>query len=231
VTSHMEGGKPEDWEQKKSWVRSHLNPYREWIGAQIRADGFAYGAAGHPELAAEFAWRDASFSHVKNGIYGEMFVAAMISAAFAESDPLKLVEIGLSEIPENCRLSGDVRKAIEISLRATDQIDLVEQIWEAFKHYDPVHTNNNAALVAASLIFAKGDFETAITTSVLGGWDTDCNGATVGSVMGAALGAKKLPQSWTAKLNDTLYAEIDGFHPITISECARRSYQVFRKIN
>lgn len=117
-----------------------------------------------------------------------------------------------------------------ISRNAKDQTGLVRQLWEAFSHYSPVHTNNNAALVAASLIFAKGEFETAITTAVLGGWDTDCNGATVGSVMGAMLGAEKLPQSWTSKLNDTLYAEIVDFHPIRISECARRSYHVFRRI-
>ncbi|AJY73789.1 ADP-ribosylglycohydrolase family protein [Paenibacillus beijingensis] len=230
VTSFFEQEEPADWAVKNNWVRTHLNPYREWIGAQIRADGFAYGAAGHPELAAEFAWRDASFSHVKNGIYGEMFVAAMIAAAFAESDAEKLVEIGLSEIPAGCRLSSDIHRAVDIARKAKDQIDLVRQIWEAFNRYNPVHTNNNAALVAASLIFAKGDFETAVTTSVLGGWDTDCNGATVGSVMGAMLGAQQLPQSWTSKLNDTLYAEVVGFHPIRISECAQRSYDVFRRI-
>ncbi|BFH34211.1 hypothetical protein J6TS7_32860 [Paenibacillus dendritiformis] len=110
-------------------------------------------------------------------------------------------------------------------------MDLVERIWDAFKHYHPVHTINNAALCAAALVFARGDYELAITTAVLGGWDTDCNGATVGSIMGAMLGAKRLPERWTARLNNTLYAEVSGFHPIAISECARRSYEVFREIS
>lgn len=231
VTDHYEvNGQPADWEQKQDWIRTYLNPYREYIGAQIRADGFAYGAAGQPELAADFAWRDASFSHVRNGIYGEMFVAAMIAAAFVESNPLRIVEIGLSEIPQNCRLAHDVQQAVKIAQGTNDQLVLVEQIWEAFKHYDPVHTNNNAALVAASLVFAKGDFNVAVTTSVLGGWDTDCNGATVGSILGATLGAKKLPDHWVKPLHDTLYSAVTGFHPIAISECARRSYEVFKKL-
>ncbi|CAM3127780.1 ADP-ribosylglycohydrolase family protein [Paenibacillus lupini] len=231
VTYHYgEQGRPADWKQKKEWVRTYLNPYREFIGAQIRADGFAYGAAGQPELAADFAWRDASFSHVRNGIYGEMFVAAMIAAAFVESDAERIIEIGLSEIPANCRLAQDIHKAVEIARSTEDQLALVKKIWDAFNHYDPVHTNNNAALVAASLIFAKGDFNKAISTSVLGGWDTDCNGATVGSIMGASLGAKHLPSHWVEPLHDTLYSAVIGFHPITISECARRSHEVYLKL-
>ncbi|TLS51054.1 ADP-ribosylglycohydrolase family protein [Paenibacillus antri] len=228
---YRESREPAYWEEKREWVRTHLNPYREWIGAQIRADGFAYGAAGHPELAAEFAWRDASFSHVKNGIYGEMFAAAMIAAAFVESDMERVVEIGLSEIPRDSRLARDVLQAVDIARSSATQLELVERVWAAFEHYHPVHTNNNAALVAASLVFAKGDYETAIATAVLGGWDTDCNGATVGSIMGASLGAGRLPSAWIEPLNDTLYSEVKDFHPIAISACADRSFSVFRALN
>ena len=234
VTAHSEGWstgrRPADWQKKLEWVRTYRNPYREWIGAQIRADGLAYGAAGDPELAAEFAWRDASLSHVKNGVYGEMFVAAMIAAAFVESDPLKLIQVGLNEIPRRSRLAQDIQQAVQIAQTSRSPLELVERLWQAFSHYHPVHTNNNAALVAAALLFAGGDFETAITTAVLGGWDTDCNGATVGSIMGATLGAAALPQAWIAPLHDTLYAEVNGFHPIAISECARRSQAVHLKI-
>jgi ADP-ribosylglycohydrolase len=227
ITAHREETRPSDWGHKLDWLRMHRNPYREWIGAQIRVDALAYAAAGQPELAAELAWRDASFSHVKNGVYGAMFVAAMIAAAFAEEDVEHIVAIGLSEIPQRSRLAHALHQAIEIAHAAHSQLELVERLWLAFDRYDAVHTINNAALVAATLIWARGDFEKTITTAVLGGWDTDCNGATVGSIIGARLGAEALPRKWIAPLNDTLYAEVNGFHPITLSECARRSYDVF----
>ena len=233
VTAHygIEGKntKPSDWKEKIHWVRTYLNPYREWIGAQIRVDGYAYGAAGNPELAAELAYKDAAFSHVKNGVYGSMFFGAVISAAFVEKDIDKLIEIGLSEIPNNCRLYHDIKKAVAIAKAASDQLTLAENIYEAFKHYNAVHTNNNAALCVAAIVFAKGDFEKAITTSIFG-WDTDCNGATVGSIMGAMVGANNIPEKWSKPLNDTLYSAIPGFHPVAISECAERSYNVFNKI-
>ncbi|MCM3290306.1 ADP-ribosylglycohydrolase family protein [Paenibacillus sp. MER 180] len=215
-----------DWER----VRMHLNPYREWIGAQIRADVYGYSAPGRPELAAELAWRDASLSHVKNGIYGSMFVAAMIAAAFYEPDPERIVRAGLAQIPDTSRLAADIAQAIEIGKTSKSEEEVAERIWNSFGHYSWVHTNNNAALVAASLIFSKGDFACGVTTSVLGGFDTDCNGATVGSILGASMGHQQLPAHFVQPLNDTLYADVEGFHPIDFTALAHRSVVLFRGI-
>lgn len=218
-----------DW----NWVATHENPYREWIGAQIRVDSWAYAAPGNPELAAEFAWRDAHMSHVGNGIYGAMFCAAMISAAFITDKPLEIVEAGLREIPQTSRLYAEMRQVIDICdkleyswSRFDEALDQVESL---LGHYRAVHTNNNAGLCVVALLMCEGDFEKAITLAVMGGWDTDCNGATVGSISGAAHGAQALPQKWIAPLHDTLNSSLAGYHPIAISECARRSVEIARK--
>lgn len=219
-----------DW----NWVATHQNPYREWIGAQIRADSWGYGAPGNPEVAAEFAWRDARMSHVKNGIYGEMFVAAMIAAGFALSNPLDVVKAGLAEIPRRSRLYSEMEQVIEIcrkhDFKASAFEAVLDGVYALLEHYHPVHTNNNAAIVVVALLLGQDNFENVITIAVMGGWDTDCNGATAGSIFGAMHGAKKIPAKWKDRFNDKLYSQIFDYHPIAISECARRSVNIAQKL-
>ncbi len=208
---------------------TYRNPYREWIGAQIRADIFGYVTPGWPEKAAELAFRDASISHVKNGIYGEMFVAAMLSATFATSDVEKIVEIGLSEIPAKCRLAEAVRDTTAWCREQSDWELVWDRINERYGHYHGVHTINNAALVVMALIFGASDYETGIVVAVRGGWDTDCNGATAGSILGAKFGARALPQKWLGVLNDRLLSAVRDCADNKISDLAARTHQIARE--
>jgi len=231
--------KLEDWtkidaEMDWTWIVHHLNPYREWIGAQIRVDSYGYASPGDPELAAEFAWRDARISHVKNGIYGAMFLAAMISAAFATSDPRTIVHAGLAQIPASSRLYRDIQQTLEICDEHGNDINRFEDVFRAvyalLGHYHPVHTNNNAALCVVALMLGQGDFHHGITLAVMGGLDSDCNGASVGSIVGAICGASGAPAHWTARLNNTLKSQIIDYHPIPISDCAQRAMEIVKAI-
>jgi ADP-ribosylglycohydrolase len=209
---------------------AYRNPYREWIGAQIRADVWGWVAPGEPEFAAELAFRDASLSHTKNGIYGEMFFAALLSAAFVEPDLHALIEIGLSEIPANCRL----REAVLDTVRWCAEDATWEATWDKisakYGHYHGVHTINNAAVVLMGPLHAKGDYEKAIAIAVMGGWDTDCNGATAGSVMGTLLGAKALPEKWIAPLHNRISSIVIGYTDMKISELAKRTGAIQKQV-
>ena len=206
---------------------SFRNPYREWIGAQIRADFFGYVALGHPELAAELAWRDASISHVKNGIYGAMWVAAMLAAAAFEGDMRRVIEIGLSEVPSKSRLAEAIRDVMawhESNVPYHEAAQKIHRRWDENKAHDWCHTISNAQIVALALLYGDNDFEKAITRSVYPCFDTDCNGATVGSIIGMMQGAEALPSKWTSVMNDTIHTGLPGHHTCKISQLAAEMY-------
>ena len=78
----------------------------------IRADIFGWVYPGRPRAAAILAHRDASLSHVANGIYGEMWAAALVSSAFVATDALDAVERSLDHVPPTSRLAGAVRDVL-----------------------------------------------------------------------------------------------------------------------
>lgn len=206
------------------------NPFREWIGAQIRADGFGYVNAGHPERAAEFAWRDARVSHTRNGIYGEMWSAATIAATFSVNDIREALTIGLSEIPRDSRLAKAGHKVMAWS----KEFPTWEECWararEDYGDLHWVHTINNALWVMVGLLYGEGDFGRTIAISVRCGDDTDCNGATAGSILGAMLGAKGIPHRWTAPFNDRVRSHVTGFDGSRITDLAARTLQQYERV-
>ncbi len=202
------------------------NPYREWIGAQIRADFFGYLTPGNPQLAAELAWRDASISHVRNGIYGEMWVAAMLAASAVENNIKTIIEIGLTEIPANCRLANDIRKVFDwhdLGICYLDTVKKIHERWDERNWHHWCHTNSNAQIVALALLYGEGSFEKTVTRAVYPCFDTDCNGATAGSIIGMILGANALPAKWTDIMCDTLLTGVDGYHKVKISDLAKQT--------
>ncbi len=228
-----------------SWTATHRNPYREWIGAQIRSDGWAWVCAGKPELAAEFAWRDAHWTHVRSGIYGEMFCAAMQAAAFVEHDVPRLIEIGLSEIPAECRLALAVRDLLAARPRLPDweaAMDWVEarcaeispgHFWQKQPSHgmSPVHTINNALVCVLALLYGGLDTLKAPAIAVMCALDTDCNGASVGSIVGAAAGRSGFNENFARPLNDTMRPCIIGFTEITFAELARRTQTQWQRVD
>lgn len=205
---------------------SYANPFREWIGAQIRADFYGYINPGNPRKAAEMAYRDASLSHVKNGVYGAMFVAAMIAAAFVTQNPETIVSAGMAQIPARSRLY----KALEELLtnwRAGFSLDAFQlAFYEKYDERNPhhwCHTIPNAVLVAAGVLYHRMDFAASVGFGVTSGFDTDCNAATIGSIVGAALGSSGLDPAWINPLGARVRTCVPGYDYMEISELSKRT--------
>ncbi|MEU6781598.1 ADP-ribosylglycohydrolase family protein [Nonomuraea angiospora] len=201
---------------------THRNPFREWIGALIRADVYGWSNPGDPATAAEHAWRDARLTHTANGIYGAMFVAAMCASALVATSPEEVVRAGLSVVPERSRLHEAVRLAAADAAREDDFERVVDLLHERHGGLHWVHTINNAALVAATLIHGRGDFTATIAGAVAGGWDTDSAGATAGSVAGALNGG--VPDRW--RMRDSLASSLTGYDGVGLAELAARTQEM-----
>ena len=211
----------------------YFNPYRERIGGHIRADFFGYAAPGNPELAAELAFKDGRLSMVKNGLYAEMYCAALLAKAAVSNDMIDIIEHGLKEIPENSRLTIGIKKVLEWFRQGISWEDAIERLNTIYDDNNPhqrLHATANAMICAISLLWGEGDFGKTIGYAVTAAFDTDCNGATAGSIVGMILGAKKIPEYWRAPLNNRLQTGITGFEMIEISELAKRTVAVAKKI-
>ncbi|MGW4854287.1 ADP-ribosylglycohydrolase family protein [Streptomyces sp. NPDC004288] len=202
------------------------NPFREWIGAQIRADVHGWTHPGDPAAAAAQAHRDAVLTHTGNGVYGAMFVAGTLAAAATgTADVHRSLAAGLGVVPPRSRLAEAVRLGITTARATADFETVVDRLHTELGGYHWVHAVPNAALLAAALTHADGDFSRSVCAAVSGGWDTDSNGATAGSVAGLLAGhPDRLPERWTSPLKNRLSTSVPSFDGIGFDTLAELTH-------
>ncbi|MCX5047485.1 MULTISPECIES: ADP-ribosylglycohydrolase family protein [unclassified Streptomyces] len=206
----------------------HRNPFREWIGALIRADVHGWTNPGDPAAAAQQAHRDATLTHTANGVYAAMFTAATIAAAATgDQDVHGCLRTGLTVIPPGSRLARAVRHAVRLAEEHTDFDTVVDELHTAHAathHW--VHAVPNTALIAAALTHADGDFPGSICRAVSGGWDTDSNGATAGGIAALLAGSPSaLPDRWTTPLKNRLTTSVGDFNGIGFDALAHLTHR------
>ncbi|TCC44187.1 ADP-ribosylglycohydrolase family protein [Kribbella capetownensis] len=197
------------------------NPFREWIGAQIRTDAYGWVHPGDRTAAARLALVDARLSHTGAGVDGALWVAAMSAAALVLDSPSEAAVAGLDVIAADGAIARAVRFGLELTDRSLD--DALDALHAEYGDLHWVHAVNNTALTAYAL--TAPDFATAVGRSVMGGWDTDSAGATVGAVFGAVRG---VPAEWSTPLDNRVATSLPGMNQIAIDELALRTVEVAR---
>ena len=199
------------------------NPYNDWIGAQIRADLYGWVCPGNPALAARLAAQDASLSHVGDGVYGAVFVAAL-GAALADTAATDALPRALEHIPD----SSAAHEAIELGLRLAGDPTGDAEIRARYAELSPVHTVNNLALVVWALYSHLDDFSAAIGSAVAAGLDTDCNGATVGALWG--LQGTDIPGHWVEPWQGRVGVTLAGHDEVRLEELVQRTVAVAERL-
>lgn len=181
------------------------NDFKNSNGAWIRTEIWACLAPACPDAAVRYAYEDAIVDHgTAEGTHAAVFIAAMESAAFVETDLRKLIDIGLSRIPEDCRMARSIRLLLDCYDKGTpwretrniiqqENADIGDGWFEA---------PSNVAYAILGLLYGEGDYKKSMTTAINCGDDTDCTGATVGSLLGIMGGTAAIPTDWREHIGD-----------------------------
>jgi len=224
------------------------NPYRQWIGAQMKAEIWGLIAPASPKVAAKYAEQDAMVTHVRNGIYGAQYIAAAVSIAMTENDPRAIVQKSLRVIPAN----SEYARCIKDVLACYDDGKTWQQAWQVlddryaynddgtrngkfveekyntgkglFKwgNWRWVHVVPNGGVCAIGILYGKGDFSKSVCIATMCGYDADCNAGTVGGVIGAMVGESNIPEKWKKPIHDDFAPGLEALpKTVKLSELAK----------
>src|SRR5260370_5883352 len=184
------------------------------MGAQGGVDVDGKTAAGMGKLAGAGARKYSQINGYAEGSDGAVFVAACISEAFFEKNPVKIVKQAAQLIDPR----SNYRKAVDFVIAGYEQGRSWRTIAaesEARWRPDYPQLNNsvaNGALVALGILFGEGDFLKSlnVTTEVGDYTDADCNAANVSSVVGAMHGFSTIPKQFIEPLHNRVYGDHMG---------------------
>jgi ADP-ribosylglycohydrolase/Carbohydrate esterase 2 N-terminal len=184
-----------------------LNIHADDIDFQIESDFIGLMTPGLPREANKYADRVGRVMNWGDGLYGGMFFAGMYAAAFFESDPRKVVEIGLGSIPSDSGYARIIRDVLDWSARHPDDWtktwQLIEDKWDrhdlcpdgALAPFN-IDAKLNGAYVALGILYGKVDFAKTLEVATRAGQDSDCNPSSAAGIVGVMLGYDKIPAVW-----------------------------------
>ncbi len=241
------------------WSGTCGNDWKHSCGAFIRSEIWACIAPGLPEVAARYAVEDAIVDHGDGeGSWGEVFFAALESAAFVCDDIEALIEIGLSYIPSESAMAAAVRTAVEAHRSGQGWREARDEILrqhrgstlfnlpgrtspeDRAKGFDQGRLGfdapSNVALTVLALLEGGHDFGRVVTTAVNCGEDTDCTAATAGALFGLMHGIEAIPQKWIEPIGRRIktlcinLGDIGGQVPQTVDELTERTEQIAHQV-
>ncbi len=199
---------------------SFLNPYSDWIGAQMRGMVCGMLAPAWPLEAARLAHLDAVVSHSRNGVYGEMYAAVLTSLAYVRRDLRAMLVEGLRYLPQGSEYVAVAQEILDTLTCEVDPATAWQQLDRRFEEYNWIHAYPNLAADLLALWHCGGAMSTAFRWLAHAGLDVDCNAGLVGTVLGLMHGA---PKKWADPLQDILETYLRGKEHLSIRELAART--------
>ncbi|TET07973.1 ADP-ribosylglycohydrolase family protein, partial [Candidatus Aerophobetes bacterium] len=150
-------------------------------------------------------------------------------------DKEKLLEIGLSFIPQDCKTARAIKDAIRVYKEEMNWREarnfVLRNSYSPIAQYSPV----NLGFQTIGFLYGK-DFGDAICKAVNCGYDTDCTGASLGALLGIILGKDGLPDKWIKPLSDKIATNsswggiVKVREPKNLNELTKRVCRIGKKV-
>lgn len=188
--------------------RPKYNPHCDDIDFQIEADLFGLINPGLPRSSNAMCDRFGRIMNSGDGLYGGMFMAAMYTEAFFESDVEKVVRFGLKAIPTWSVYARTIRDVVLLHRLYPDDWRAtwrrVQQKWASKPSgrcsTDPegfnIDASLNGAYVVMGLLYGDGDLAKTLEISTRCGQDSDCNPSSAAGILCTALGYSSIPDDY-----------------------------------
>ena len=202
----------------------------EQIGAQIFIDGWAMVCPGDPDKAVDLAARAARVSHDGEAVYGAQVIASLESHAFIEKDTNKLLEKAKTLIPNNSIIYKVINDVQNWHKEETDWLitrDKIEEKYGYDKFLGECHIVPNHALIILALLYGEGYFQKSMMIVNTAGWDTDCNAANLGCILGIQKGLSVFEggPDWRTPIKDIMYCPTANGGE-TMTDAVREAYKI-----
>ena len=187
------------------------------IDFQIEADYIGFMCPGMPKTASGIAQKIGHIMNYGDGVYGGIFVSALYSEAFFESDITKIIQKALRSIPENSEYHRIISDVILLHQHypadwqaAWKELEAKwgdEDICGAGSPFN-IDAKLNGAFIVMGLLYGEGDPVKTLEITTRCGQDSDCNPSNAMAVLGVIKGFKNLPaemQEGVRSVADSLF--------------------------
>ena len=219
------------------------NPHADCIDYQIEADYAGLMSPGMPNTASAVSDRIGHIMNYGDGWYGGVFVGAMYTLAFAESDIETIVTQALRTIPRRSKFYQRLNSVVQWYRK--DPTD-----WHrAWQRYNDAYAEDigcpelilapgnidatmNSAYVVMGLLFGHGDFGRTMEIATRCGQDSDCNPSTAAGILATVLGYSHIPEMWMPNLREVEnrpFAYTDMSLLTTYDVCYRLALEQIRR--
>ncbi len=182
-----------------------FNLHADDIDFQIEADYIGFMCPGMPQTASKIADKIGHIMNYGDGVYGGVFVAALYSEAYFDSDISKIIDKALLSIPEESDYSKIVKDVILLhqhypsdwrSAWAELQAKWGNvQICESGTTFN-IDAKLNGAYIVMGLLYGDGDPAKTLEITTRCGQDSDCNPSNAMALLGVIKGFSGLPSEY-----------------------------------